>query len=162
MAVSDQIIVMDHGVIAQRDKLVVAATAAGVTLPGTLQSAFERDGGLAGASVEAQAEQATVDAIVHAEAARPTEHGAGERLIIGVGLLLADPEPSLVAARTALAAGDLETAYASAQSADSTWAAAASVGRSRMLSAALLLLALLAFAGLIRQHNRRSRSEAPG
>jgi hypothetical protein len=157
----EQLLAAD-GVVAERDKLQAAATAASVTLPGTLRSAFEGDGGLAAAAAEAQAEQATVDAIVQADAARPTEHGAGERLIIGVGLLLVDPESSLAAARTELAAGDLETAYASAQAADSAWTSAAGVGRSRILSTALLLLALVAFAGLIRQRNRRSRSEAPG
>ena len=156
----EQLVAADS-VVAGRDKLLADATQARVTLPGTLRSAFEGNGGLAAAAVEVQAEQATVDALVQAEAARPTEHGAGERLIISVGLLFVDPESSLASARTELAAGDLESAYASAQAAEGAWTSAARVGRSRILSTALLLLALIAFAVIIRQHNRRSRSEAP-
>lgn len=156
----EQLVAADS-VVAERDKLLADATQARVTLPGTLRSAFEGNGGLAAAAVEVQAEQATVDALVQAEAARPTEHGAGERLIISVGLLFVDPESSLASARTELAAGDLESAYASAQAAEGAWTSAARVGRSRILSTALLLLALIAFAVIIRQHNRRSRSEAP-
>lgn len=157
----EQLVAAD-GVVAQRDRLQAAATDANVTLPETLRDAFEGEAGLAAAAVEAQAEQATLDAIVAAGAARPTEHGAGERLIIGVGLLLVDPESSLAAARAELAAGDLETAYDSAEAARTAWTSAARVGRARILSTALLLFALIAFAGLIRQHNRRSRSEASG
>ena len=157
----EQLVAAD-GVVAQRDRLQAVATDANVTLPETLRDAFEGEAGLAAAAVEAQAEQATLDAIVAAGAARPTEHGAGERLIIGVGLLLVDPESSLAAARAELAAGDLETAYDSAEAARTAWTSAARVGRARILSTALLLFALIAFAGLIRQHNRRSRSEASG
>jgi hypothetical protein len=155
----DQLAAAD-GVVAQRNLLEASAEAAGVTLPGTLREAFEGDGGVAAAAVEAQAEQATVTAIAAAEAARPTEHGAGERLIIGIGLLLADPDARLAEARTELAAGDLEAAYAAAQAADTGWTSAPRVGRSRIVSVVLLLLALVVFAGLIRQRHRRSR-QAP-
>lgn len=157
----EQLIAADS-VIAVRDHLAASATAAAVTLPDTLRAAFEGDGGVAAAAAEAQAEQATVDAIAAAEAARPTEQGAGERLIIDVGLLLVDPDGHLVEARAELAAGDLETAYAAARAAESGWTSAPRVGRSRVVSTALLVLALLVFAGLVRQHNRRSRQEAPG
>lgn len=150
-------------VIAQRIRLEAAAKAAGVTLPDTLRTTFEGSGGLAAAAAEAQAEQATVDAIQAADAARPTEQGAGERLIINIGLLLSEPDADAANARSQLAAGDLQTAYASAQAAETTWTSAPEVGRSRMVSVALLLLAIVVFGGLIRQLSRRKRSgAAPG
>jgi hypothetical protein len=154
----EQLVAAD-GVIALRDLLKARATAAGVTLPGTLREAFEGDGGIAAAAVEARAEQATVAAIIDAEAARPTEHGAGERLIIDIGLLLVDPDASLAEALTELAAGDLETAYAAAQAAASGWTSAPRVGRSRIISVVLLVLALVVLVGLLRQHNRRVRQQ---
>jgi hypothetical protein len=161
--VARELLVATDGVVAQRNRLRTAADAAGVTLPNSLDAAFQGDGGLAAAAAEAQAEQATVDAIVTAEAARPTEQGAGERLIIGVGLLLAEPDGNLATARAQLAAGDLQAAYASAQAAGTAWTSAPRVGRSRIVSVLLLVLALVVFVGLIRQHNRRTRPEAlPG
>lgn len=155
----EQLVAAD-GVIAQRNLLEARATEAGVTLPGTLREVFEGEGGTAAAAVEARAEQATVAAIIDAEAARPTEHGAGERLIIGIGLLLVDPDARLAEARAALAAGDLETAYAAAQAAEAGWASAPRVGRSRIISVVLLLLALVVLVGLLRQHNRRAKRKA--
>ena len=77
-----------------------------------------------------------------------------DRVIIGVGLLSAHPDVRLEAAQTALAAGDLETAYEAATAAGAAWSSAARVGQSRIVSATLLLLALLLLAGLIRQRRR--------
>jgi hypothetical protein len=158
--VARELLSATDGVVGQRDRLRAAAEAAGITLPDTLDSVFQGDGGLAGAAAEAQAEQATVDAITGAEGARPGEQGFGEGLVIGVGLLLTEPEVDLAAARAQLAAGDLQAAYISAQSAETAWTSAPRVGRSRILSVALLLLALVVFVGLIRQHGRRNRPEA--
>lgn len=139
---------------AQRSELEAAAAAAGATLPDTLRITFEGAGGLTAAAAEATAEQAAVDAISAAQAARPREAGPGERLIIGVGMLLTDPEAQLQDSLTSLAEGDLAAAYAAAQSADAVWSGAAQVGRNRILSAVLLAIALLLLLGLVRQRRR--------
>lgn len=143
---------------AQRRKLEASAVAVGAVLPPTLREAFEGDAGLAAAAGEATAEQATVDAIASARAARPTEAGVGERLIIAVGMLLTDPEGRLDAALASLAAGDLEDAYAAARSAESIWSSASDVGRGRIIGGTLLTIALILALGIVRQ--RRHREDA--
>lgn len=155
----EQLLATD-AVLAQRDALLKSAAAAGVTLPDTLRVRFEGDGGLAAAAAEAQAEQATVAAIAAAEAARPTEHGAGERLIIDVGLLFADPEGRLALAKSALTAGKLEEAYPAAQAAATAWQRAPEIGRSRIVSTLLLLAAIALFAGIVRQQRWRRPTRA--
>jgi hypothetical protein len=159
--VARELLIATDAVLTQRDTLQKSAAAVGVTLPDTLRTRFEGEGGLAAAAAEAQAEQATVNAIAAAEAARPTEHGAGERLIIAVGLLLADPEGRLAEARTALADGELEAAYPAAQAAETAWKRAAENGRSRILSALLLVIALALFVGMIRRHRRARPAPEP-
>ena len=157
--VARELLLATDSVLAQRDKLEKAAAAAGASLPGTLRRTFEGDGGIAGAAAEAEAEQTIVDAIAAAEAARPADSGIGDRVVIGVGLLSANPDARLDAARAALAAGDLERAYEAATAAEATWSSAARVGQSRIVGAMLLVLVLLLFVGLIRQR-RRARPPA--
>lgn len=157
--VARELLVATDAVLAQREALEKAAAAAGATLPGTLRATFEGSGGLAAAAAEAQAEQATVDSIAAAKAARPPEQGPGEGLIVSIGLLFSDPQGRYDAALRGLAAGDLQTAYTSAQVAETVWSGAAGVGRSRIVSTALLLLALALFAGIIR--SRRRSTPAP-
>jgi hypothetical protein len=140
--------------VARRDTLEHSATAAGLQLPPTVRMDFEGDAGVAAASDQASAEQAVVDAIVAARAATPTEHGAGERLIISIGLLGVDPAGDVDRAAAALTSGDLERGYALATGATDAWRGAAALGRSRILSVALLLLAIALLAGLIRQRRR--------
>ncbi|MBI2781312.1 MAG: hypothetical protein HYX55_05905 [Chloroflexi bacterium] len=152
--VARELLLATDAVLAQRKALETAAAAAGATLPGTLKATFEGTAGLATAAAEAQAEQATLEAITQAEAARPTESGVGEQLIISVGLLFADPGRSLGAAQVAFTAGDLEGAYATAQAAQTTWAKAAEVGRARIVSTVLLLLAMVLLAGIVRGRGR--------
>jgi hypothetical protein len=158
--VAGKLLVGADAVLAQRAQLEATAATAGATLPPTLRAAFEGDRGVAAAAAEATAQQTTVDAIAAAEAARPTETGIVERLINDVGLLGTEPDGRLADALAALAAGDLEHAYASAQAAEATWSSAAGLGRSRIVSTVLLLLALIVLAGLLRGL-RRGRPPAP-
>jgi hypothetical protein len=144
---------------AQRAKLEASAAKVGVALPATLRTAFESDDGLVTAAAEATAEQATLDAIAAAQAARPTATGLGDQAIIAAGLLLTNPEGQLAAALAAFAAGDLRAAYGAARSADTVWSAAADVGRGRIIGTALGAVALLLLIGLIRQ--RRGRHGGP-
>jgi hypothetical protein len=156
-----ELLVAADAVHAQRVTLESSATAAGLALPDTLRTAFEGPDGPAAAAAEASVEQATLEAIIAARSAKPTEGGIVEQLVNGIGLLTEQPEVQLAAATAALAAGDLETAYLAAGEAEDAWSNAGSVGRSRILSTVLLLVALALFAGLVRQALRR-RSAAPG
>lgn len=155
-AAREQLVAAD-AVIAQRALLESAASAAGVTLPDRLQRAFEGSAGLATAAAEATAEQAVVEAIIAAEAARPGERGAGEQLIIQIGLLGSEPDRELAAAKTALPAGDLEASYVAAREAHTAWSGAAETGRARIISTALLLIALILAIGLARELRRRQQ-----
>jgi hypothetical protein len=150
------------GVSAQRTKLEQTAATAGLTLPTTLRSAFEGTGGIAVAADEASAEQSVVDAIVSARAAEPDESAVGERLIIAIGLIGADPGNEVRRAAARFAAADLQGAYADATDAGAAWTGAAALGRSRIVSTVLLLLAVVLLAGLVRQRRsaRRTRSSS--
>jgi hypothetical protein len=75
--------------------------------------------------------------------------------MVRVGLLGATPKADVERAATALAAGDIEMAFASAVNAEAAWTGAPQVGRSRIVSAVLLLVALVLLVGLIRQRRRR-------
>jgi hypothetical protein len=157
--VAAQLLAATDAVMAQRDQLETAAAAAGATLPGTLRAAFEGPGGVADAAAEATAEQSTVDAIAAAQAARPAETGIVERAITTIGLLPDAPEAQFSAAHAALTAGDLQAAYANADAARTEWLGAAAVGRSRIVSVALLVMALLLAIGLLRERRRRHAAE---
>jgi crotonobetainyl-CoA:carnitine CoA-transferase CaiB-like acyl-CoA transferase len=78
-----------------------------------------------------------------------------DQLVTRIGLLTATPEEDLARARQALAAGDIEDAYAAARSAESAWLIAAEVGQGRLTSMVLLALALALLVSLLVQRRRR-------
>jgi hypothetical protein len=156
-----EMLVVADGIQAQRVKLEQAAAAAGVTLPNTLRATFEGTGGLAAAAAEATAEQATVEAITAAQSARPQVQGIPDQVFVAIGLVGTSPEVDLGRAHVALKDGDLQTAYGAAQDADAAWTRASGVGRSRIVSLVVLLVALILFAGLVRQQRRR-KPATPG
>lgn len=149
-----------EAVLAQRDALEASAAAAGLTLPDRLRVAFEGTDGLEAAAAEAASEQAIVDAVAAAEAARPTTTDPGEQAMIFIGLIAADPDARLDLARTSLTAGDTETAYVAALAAADAWVDAADLGRTRLVSTVLLTFALLLLSSLIRQRRRRVLADA--
>jgi hypothetical protein len=148
-------------VMTARRTLETSAASAQLALPGRLRAAFEGEAGVDAAVAEAKAEQAVVDAIVRARASRPAETGVGEQLITQVGLLGATPEADVDGAAASLAAGDIEVAYAAALQAEAAWSGAPRVGRSRIVSTALLLVALILLIGLVRQQRRRRGAAGP-
>jgi hypothetical protein len=77
--------------------------------------------------------------------------GVAEDLLVQAGLIGTRPDELLAASKDALSTGDLEAAFTSAEAARGVWESAADVGRSRIVSAALLALALILFIGLVRQ-----------
>jgi hypothetical protein len=149
-----------EAVLVRRDALEAAAATARVTLPDRLRPAFEGTGGLDAAAAEADFEQAVVDAIVDAEAARPTTSDPGEQLMVFIGLVATDPDGRLALARTSVTVGDMETAYVAALAAEAAWIDAADLGRTRLVSTVLLTCALLLLASLVRQQRRRVLADA--
>jgi hypothetical protein len=126
-------------VLAQRTTIEQRATAAGLTPPPTLKTAFER-AGVAAASQEAAAElQAIATYQAAAAAARPADSDALQTL----GSIGADPLGDLARARTLFASGDLAGSTAAAGAAGSTWLSATDIGRGRAVSLALLALAVV-------------------
>ncbi len=141
----------------ERHALETAASAAGLTLPDRLRDAFEGDIGIDAAAAEAQAEGTVVEAIVRARAAEPSDAPIGEQLINTIGLLGVTPNVEIERAESSLAAGDIQVAYAAALQAEAAWAGAPAVGRSRIVSTVLLLVAMLLLAGLVRGQLTRRR-----
>lgn len=158
--IASELSVQAEAVLVQRAALEASAAAAGVTLPDRLRQAFEGTGGLDAAAAEAEFEQAIVNAITTAEAARPTTTDPGEQVVISIGLIATDPEGRLALARTSLTVGDIETAYVAALAAEAAWLDAADLGRTRLVSTVLLTLALLLLASLVRQQRRRVLADA--
>lgn len=150
--------------LARRTELEQAALAAGLALPVRLETAFETGAGIATANAEADAESATIQALVAAGAARPSGSGPLEQ----IGLIGETPGAELAAARTAFEAGDLALAADGASNARAAWQGAGEVGRNRILVAVgLVLLVLLALAAMAsiwraRRAAARSRTVAAG
>jgi hypothetical protein len=132
-----------QGILGLRGQIDDAARSEGTTPPATLQTVFET-GGTSAALAEAEQEMAALGALSAAREAR-TDSGSAAR---AVGLLGADPDADLAAARSAFAQGDIRTAVDLAESARAAWSGAARVGQIRILGTAagtsglLLLLAL--------------------
>jgi hypothetical protein len=151
-----------EAVLAQRAQLQTAAATAGMTLPPTLQGLFEGNGGVPAAAAEATAEQSTIEAIQQAAATEPTA-AAGPALFVSVGLLGSAPGAKLEDARRAFAAGELKQAISEASDAAATWTSAASIGRTRIVSVGLLILASLILARMLWVRRRRTAvAPAPG
>ena len=123
----------------QRDSIATAASAAGLTPPVSLQTAFQQ-GGRATGMTEASNELLVIQAI---SAAASTEPSAPS-LVDQVGLIGTDPGASLDAAATAFSAGDMVAARNDALAADDAWSQAGDVGgfRIRIALASLLVLAV--------------------
>jgi len=142
-------------ILSKRAQIAVTAAAEGTTPPSTLQNAFERLG-LADADAEAANELAVLDEIAAAQQAATVSGGAAR----AVGLLGADPQADLAAARQAFAGGDMGRAMSLATSARVAWQSADTAGQIRImgllsvLTGGILLIALLLW-------TRGGRSRSP-
>ena len=128
--------------LADRDAVMAAAAAAGLTAPGTLRTAFEGVAGFSAASGEADAELATIGAYGTAVSSRP----ASLDLVEEVGLWDATPDADLARAKTAFADGRLRESVEASSSARQAWVDARDIGRKRVMS--ILAAALAAIIGL--------------
>jgi hypothetical protein len=146
-------------VLDERDAIEADAARLELTAPTELQDLFERKGGLNAAKAEA-------DLQLHALASIAT---AGEQLdretslLETIGLLGADPEADLEAARDGFEADDLDKAAASADLAAETRQGAESAGQTRTLigGGGAFLLTGAAFVGVRVRRRRRARAGDP-
>ncbi len=128
-----------EAILAERADIAAGAAKSGLTVPGALRTAFESPDGFATATAEAKAELEAIARYDAAVAARP----AGTDTISEIGLWGTSPQDDLDAARTQFASGDTAAAVTSAGNAAAAWSNAADVGRGRLVSLGLLLVAVL-------------------
>ena len=131
-------------VLAERDEIAASAATEQTAPPPTLKEKFERSG-LVAASSEATTELAALDTLAAARQAR-TDNGGAAR---AVGLIGADPQADLTAARDAFAKGDLPGTISLATSARHAWQGADDTGQMRILGSVCLLAGLLILLGLV-------------
>ena len=147
-------------VLAQRRAVESLAERGSMQLPPTIQQRFQA-GDMVGASTEAEAERNAMLTVLQAADARVHESD----LLSRIGMLGEDPDADLVAAKSAIATGNLDAAQASADDAYRAWTAAWQEGRRRALlliagvAAALLLAA--AVAGRARAARRERATSVP-
>lgn len=146
-----------ESVLDRRAELESAAEAAGLRLPARLETVFESPAGAQAAHAEAEAEQATIEILAGAAAARPTSPDALQQL----GLLGETPDVRLAAAREAFAAGELERAARDAIGAQAIWQGSWEIGRNRLLvGIGVALLILLGILLLVSTWRGRRRGRA--
>ncbi len=135
--------VQARDILSQRDEIAGAAADEGTTPPTTLRDVFEQSG-LVAARTEATNEAAVLAEMAAARQAETASGGAARDL----GLLGANPQADLVAARAAFAKGDTSRAMTLASGARAAWQSAIGMGQARIfgslciLAGALILLAL--------------------
>ncbi len=142
-------------ILAQRSEITAGAAASGLTVPGTLRTAFESPDGFASATAAAQAALEAIARYDAAVAARPTTAGDTFQEI---GLWGTSPGADLEAARAQFASGDLAAAATSAGDAATAWTHAGDIGRGRVISLGLLLAALLALVVAVIWYRGRRRA----
>jgi hypothetical protein len=121
-------------------------------------------GGLAAAGQEATAELQAIAAYEAAVAARPP---GGQDLLESLGSVGTDPAGDLDRAKTLFANGDLAGSTTASANAASAWSSAENLGRGRIVSLILLVLALVFAAILIAswyrgRRRRRHVTMSPG
>ncbi|MFL5750077.1 MAG: hypothetical protein ACJ767_05620, partial [Chloroflexota bacterium] len=150
-----------------RDEVLARASAAQLTVPRALEAAFEGNQGFVAASVEADAELATIRAYAEAAAIREPDPGIVEQ----VGLWGETPNAELATAKSAFETGDLRASVEASAAAYGAWDSARERGRNRvmtMLAAAIAALVAVAFIvngarGVARRRSGRRRGSAePG
>ena len=146
-----------RAVLDQRSAIATQAAAAGLTVPTTLETAFEANDGFAGATLEATAELEAIGRYRDAIAARPVGFDA----IHEVGVWGTAPEADLARARALFASGDLSGSVTAAAAAAATWTGADEMGRARLLGSGGLVLVLLIAIGLFAMWLRGRRRPRP-
>jgi hypothetical protein len=146
-------------VLEDRDRIERAAAELGLTPPDALRAAFEGDGGLPAAADEADAERDTLALLASASAELDDEPS----LVESIGLVGADPDVDLAAARAAFESGALDQAGDAAARAADARGEAGATGSFRVVVAGgtILALDLLAMSLLFGRRQARRRREPP-
>jgi hypothetical protein len=145
----------DHAVDG-RAQVDAAARAVGLSVPPTLQAAFEDDDGFDDSIAETRAELEAIARYAEALAVRPPTGSDSPYLLLG--LWGETPEVDLAEAKEAFAAGDLAASVSASTDAAATWAGAEELGRGRAISIALLALAAVLALLLVLSARRRRRA----
>ncbi|MEO8208279.1 MAG: hypothetical protein ABI598_04520 [Chloroflexota bacterium] len=145
-------------VIVLRTDIGQAVAAAGLTAPDALRSRFEGGDGVDAASAEALTELAVIGAYQAIVEARPLDPGP----VTAIGLLGADPEADIEAARMAFAAGDLDATISHAEQARAIWSSAPETGQSRVASVTATAIAVLLLGWMIVARLRQWRRRRTG
>lgn len=153
---AEQLMADARTVLAQRTALERLAAREGLVLPSAMRERFEA-GSMAEASAEAAAERNALLAIARAGDARASEAD----ILTNIGMIGEEPEIDLAAARTALAAGDLEDALGAADDAYRAWNGAWQEGRRRALLGVAVLATIIVLASAIGSRVRASRLRPP-
>ncbi len=138
-------------ILAQHAALVQEAARVDLALPDAMRPLFEA-GKMSAAAAEGDAELAALDAVAVAEGQRTTD----DDLLAHIGMLWSQPENDLAAAKTALAAGRLDEAVASAAVAGRAWSGAWQEGRRRALMGAAVAALFIVLGSAIVSHARRT------
>jgi tetratricopeptide (TPR) repeat protein len=144
-----------RNIVNERDQISAQAKIEGTTPPGTLRNDFEHQG-LVAASAEATSELDVLNELAAARQAKTDKGDAAQ----AVGLLGADPNADLIAARDAFARGDMTRAMSLAAGARLAWQGASGAGQARIFGAICVLLGLALLAGLLSwlwRDNRRRK-----
>jgi hypothetical protein len=138
-----------------RDAVTAEATAAGLTAPAAMRTAFEGPRGFAAAASEADAELAAVAVYRDAAATKPTDPTPFQR----IGLWNTDPDQILGEAAAAFSTGDLRATVESASFARSTWQTSGDIGRNRVVAIVASLAAIVLGGWLLLRwlHDRATR-----
>ena len=144
-------------VLAQHAALVQEAARVDLALPDGMRPLFEA-GRMSAAAAEGDAELAALAAVTAAEGQRT----ADDDLLSRIGMLWSQPEADLAAAKTALSAGRLDEAAASATVAGRAWSGAWQEGRRRALvAAAVAALFVVLGSALVSRARRAGRPVRP-
>jgi hypothetical protein len=154
---AEQLLADARTVIAQRDAVRQLAEHDGVTLPDAMRPLFE-SGALADASAVAEAQRNAILSVAQAAASR----SADDDLLSRIGMVGAQPEADLAAARVALASGDTDAALAASQSALGAWTGAWGEGRRRAMLALAAVAAILVLVSAMTAAWRRRRGGSRG
>jgi tetratricopeptide (TPR) repeat protein len=146
-----------RNLLSQRDQIVAGAATEQTTAPPTLRAAFEHSG-IVVATAEASAELAVLNELSAARQAR-TQNGDAARAL---GLIGADPEADVVAAREAFAKGDTARALTLATNARTAWQSAAGAGQARIFGALCVLVGILLLGAMTFMSRRTAAAKAGG
>jgi hypothetical protein len=155
-AAADAAISAASAVLRDRDAIRSGATVEKLSVPASLEAAYE-DAATASALSQAARDEAGLRAALSAVAAADSAVSAPRDGLVELGLLGSDPASELAAARSAWQAGDAATARQEASAALSRISVAADAGRLRLVAIAAAILAVALLAAVLTAARRRVR-----